>query len=86
MENGRHRVYNFAVDTLDRKDLLEKLDVVFDSLKCAAELIVAFGFVLKNVEEGNCRYYYAHEKNIILEKSKLVATTEILKKNQESTK
>ena len=79
MENGRHRVYNFAVDTLDRKYLLEKLDVVFDSLKCAAKLIVAFGFVLKNVE-GNCRFYYAHEKNILLEKSKLVATTEILTK------
>ena len=62
IENGSHRVYNFAMDTLDPKFLLEKLDVVFDSLKCAGRLNVAFGFVLKNIEGGNCRYYYAHEK------------------------
>ena len=55
MENGRHRFYNFAMDILDAKYLLEKLDVVFDSLKCAANLDVAFAFVLKNVEDGNCR-------------------------------
>ena len=62
MENGRHRVYNFVVDTLDAKYLLEKLDNVFDTLKCAAEVIVAFGLVLEKVEYRSCRYYYAHEK------------------------
>ena len=55
MENGRHRVYNFAMDTLDPKHLLAKLDAVFDGLKCAAKLNVAFGFVLGKVEEGSCR-------------------------------
>ena len=55
MENGRHRIYNFAMDNLDRKYLLEKLIVVFDSLKCAAELNVAFGFVLKNLKDGSSR-------------------------------
>ena len=53
-ENGRHRVYNFGTDTLDRNYLWQKLDVVFDSLKCAAKLNVAFGFVLKNVEDASC--------------------------------
>ena len=62
MENKRRRVYNFAIDTLDSKNLLEEIDVVFDSLKCAAKLNVVFGFVLKNVEDGSCRYYYAHKK------------------------
>ena len=80
MENERNRVLNFAMDTLDPKYVLEKLDVVFDSLKCAAELNVAFGFVLKNVEGGSCRYNYAHENNTLLERSKLVATTEDLTK------
>ena len=55
MKNGRHRAYNFAMDTLDPKYLLEKLDVVSDRLKCAAELNLAFGLLLKNVEEGFCR-------------------------------
>ena len=53
---------------------------MFDSLKCAAKLNVAFGFVLKNVEDCSCRYYYAHENNTLMEKSKLVATTEDLTK------
>ena len=43
MENGRHRVY-FAMDTLDPKYLLEKLDVVVDSLNCAARLKVELSF------------------------------------------
>ena len=35
---------------------------------------IAFGFVLKKVEDGMCRYFYAHENNTIMEKSKLVCT------------
>ena len=47
MEKGRHRVYNFTVDNVDPKYLLEKPDVVFDNLKSASKLNVAFDFVLK---------------------------------------
>ena len=80
MENGRHRVYNFAVDILDTKYLLEKLDVALVSPKYAAKLNVAFGFVLKNVEDASCRYYYTHENITLLERSKFVATTGYLTK------
>ena len=68
------------MDTLEPKYLLEKLDVVFSSLKCAAKLNVAIGFLFKTVEEGSCRYHYAHENNTRMERSKLVATTEDLTK------
>ena len=47
---------------------------VFKELKCAAKVNLAFGFVLKNIEEGMCRYFYAHENKIIMETSKLVCT------------
>ena len=67
MKNGRHRVYNFAMDTRNLKYLLEKLDVVFHSLKWAAKLNIAFGFVLKIVEDESCRYFYTHEKNTQME-------------------
>ena len=56
IENGRHRVYNFAMDTPDPKNLLEKLDVALDSLKCAAKVNLAFIFVLINVENGCFKY------------------------------
>ena len=79
-ENGRHRVYNFAMETLDPNHLFETLVVVFDSLKWAAKLNVLFDFWLKSAEDGSCRYYYANEKKTLMERSKLVATTEDLKK------
>ena len=74
MENGRYRVFNFAMSTFDISLLNEKLDYVLKELKCAAKVNIAFGFVLKNIEDGMCRYFYAHENNTIMEKSKLVRT------------
>ena len=68
------------MDTLDRKYLCEKLDVMFDILNCASKLNVAFGFVLKNVEDRSFSYYYAHDKNILLERPTLLAATEDLTK------
>ena len=52
MENGRHKVYNSVTDILDPKDLLETLDVVADSMKCAARLNIAFSLVLKMLKTG----------------------------------
>ena len=74
MENGRHRVFNFVMSSFDISLLNDKLDYVFKELKCAATINVAFGFVLKKIEYGMCRYFYAHENNTIMEKSKLVCT------------
>ena len=62
----RERVYNFSKDTQHPNCLLETLNVVFDSLKGAAKLRVAIGFELKNVEDGSCRFSYAHEKSTLL--------------------
>ena len=61
MESGRYRVIIFAMDILDALTLNQKLNTMFEKLKSAANLKVAPGFVLKNVEDGNCRYYYACE-------------------------
>ena len=74
VENGRHRVFNFAMSSFDISLLNDKVDYVFKELKCAAKVNIAFGFVLKNTEDGICRYFYAHENNTIMEKPKLVCT------------
>ena len=52
MENGRHRLFNFAMSFFDISSLNDKLDYVFKELKCAAKINLAFGFVLKNFEDG----------------------------------
>ena len=44
MEYERHEVFKIVMNTLDLKHLLQKLDVVLDSLKRTAKLNVAFGF------------------------------------------
>ena len=74
MDNGRHRVFNFAMSSFEMYLLNDKLDYVFKELKYAAKVNLAFGFVLKNVEDGSCRYFYAHENNTVMERSKLVCT------------
>ena len=74
MENGRQRVFNFAISSFDVSLLNDKLVYVFKELKCAAKVNLAFGFVLRNFEDGMCRYFYAHENNTIMERSKLVCT------------
>ena len=74
MENGRHRVFNFAMSSFDVSLLNDKLDYVFKELKCAANVNLAFGFVLKNIEGEMCRYFYAHDNNTVMERSKLMCT------------
>ena len=76
LEKGRHRVCNFAISTFDNSLINQKLDLVITGLECAAKVTVAFGFVLKNVEDGSCRYFYAHENNTLMERSKLVCTSD----------
>ena len=84
MQSWRHKVVNFVMDTQESKYVLEKLDIVFDRLKCAAKLNVALGFVLKKVKNGNCRYSYAHKNVTLWQWSKLVGTTEDLVKIKNS--
>ena len=58
----------------------EKLDQFFNTLECAANFNVAFGFILKNLGNGNFRYLYAHEKIALQTRSKLESN------NDDSTK
>ena len=74
MEIGRHRVFNFGMSSFDMSLLNDKLDYVFKERKCAAKVNLAFRFVLKNFEDGMCRYFYAHENKTIMERAKLVCT------------
>ena len=74
LEKGSHRVFNFAMSTFDNSLIDKKLDLVFKGLECAAKVNLAVGYVLKNVADGSCRYFYAHENNTDLERSKLVCT------------
>ena len=73
-ERARHKVFNYAVETLNETVVNEKLGHFSNNLKWAAKVNVAFGFVLKNIEDGGFRYFYAHENITLLDRSKLVCT------------
>ena len=74
MENGRHRAFNFAMSSFGIHLVNDKLVYVFKELKRAAKVNVAFGFLLKIIEDGLCGYFYTHGNNTNLEKTKLVFT------------
>ena len=57
LEKGKHRVLNFAMSIFDTSLIDKKLDLLSKGLKCAAKVNLAFGFVLKNVEDGSCLYF-----------------------------
>ena len=74
MENGRHKVLNFQLSKLDPNLVNEELDQVFEKLDCAAEINIALGFVLRNIETGEYRYFYPLENNTLFDKSILLCT------------
>ena len=80
LERVRHKVFNYAVETLTETIVNDKLDHFFNNLKCAVKVNLAFGFILKNIEDGGFRYFYAHENDTLLDRSKLVCTHDDLAK------
>ena len=80
LERARHKVFNYTVETLNETIVNEKLDHFFNNLKCAAKVNLAFGFILKNIEDGGFKYFYAHGNNTLLDRSKLVCTHDDLAK------
>ena len=74
LEKGRHRVFILAMSTFDNSLINQNLELVFKGIECVAKVNLAFGFVLKNVEDGSFREFYAHKKNALMERSKLVCT------------
>ena len=83
LKRARRNVFNYAVKTLNKTIVNEKLDHFFNNLKCAAKVNLAFDLILKNIEEGGFRYFYAHENNTLLDRSKLVCTHDDLAKLKE---
>ena len=45
LERKRHKVFNYAVQALKEAVVNEKLDHFFNTLKCAAKVNLAFGFI-----------------------------------------
>ena len=83
LERARHKVVNDAVETLNETILNEKFDQFFNSLKCAEKVNVAFCSILKNIEDGGLRYFYAHENETLLDRPKLVCTHDDLPKTKD---
>ena len=67
LERARHNVFSYAMETLNETIVNEKLDHFFNISKCAAKVNLAFGFILKYIEDGGFRYFYAHEDNTLLD-------------------
>ena len=86
IQKGRHSVFNFVVNNLTAQVIEENLDRVLVKLKCVAQLNLALGFILKNIQDGKFRYFYAHENNTLLEQSELVSNKDDMAKLREILK
>ena len=86
IQKGRHSVFNFAVNNLTAQVIEEKMDRVLDKLKCVPKLNLALGFILKNIEDGKFRCFYAHENNTLVEQSKFVSNKDDIAKLEEILK
>ena len=51
LERARHKLFNYALESLNETIVNEKLDNFFNNLKCAAKVNLAFGFILKNIKD-----------------------------------
>ena len=65
-----NQVLNFQMSKLDTNIINENFKEVFRKLDSAAKFNPALGFVLGSNETSECRYFYVHENNTLLEKSK----------------
>ena len=74
LERTRHKVFNYAAETSNETIVNEKLGQFSNNLKCAAKVNLASGFILKNLDDGCFRYFYAHENNTLLDRSKVMCT------------
>ena len=87
LEQGDHVTFNFASEIFSIEKLDSKLDDVFSLLEYASKVILAFGFVIKNIEDSRCRFVQGWRKTInagegknsMLEKNKLLNTGDDLK-------
>ena len=83
LERARHKVFNYSMENLNAKILVEKLDHFFNNLECAAKVNLAFRFFLRNFEDGGFRFFYAHGNNATLDPSKRVCTRDELAELQD---
>ena len=74
LERARHKVFNYALENLSAKIVDEKLDQFFNNLKGAAKVNLGFGFFLRKIQDGELGFFYAHETNNRLDRSKHVLT------------
>ena len=61
-ERARHKIFNYALENLNSKTMVEKPDHLLNNSKCAAKVNLVFGFILKNIEMGGFRYFYALDR------------------------
>ena len=74
LERANNKGFNYATENLKATIVDGKFDRFCNNLKCAAEVNLAFGFILENIEEGGFRVFSAHENNTLLGRSNSMCT------------
>ena len=70
---SRQRVFKFASNHNDPTSLKDRLQHIPKILQCATKVNITLGFNLRDKEDGECRYFFAHENNLLPERSRFFA-------------
>ena len=81
LERARHKVFNYAVETLNETIANEKLDHFLQQFEMCSKVNLAFGFILKITEDGRFSYF---RYNTLLDRSKPLCTRDDLAKLKDS--
>ena len=76
----RQKQFDCAVVNLNKTIVNEKLILLFEIFEFGGKVHFAFGFFLKNKEDGGFSFFYAHEYETLLDRSKVACTKDDLAK------
>ena len=89
-DHGRiQQIYNRELTSEDSRDLEPELWAIFNLQKNAFKVNFSYGFILRNIETGELRYYHASQNNTrLLDVSRLIRNeedfTEVLEELREN--
>ena len=73
LQKEKHCVFNFAMSSFNNS-FQRELGSCDQPTEMCGRSQPCFRICSKNIEDGTCRYFYAHENYTVMEKSNIVST------------
>ena len=84
LNNRLHCDYNFRTDNLNGsiEELMNHIRFIYQQESVALKINISFGFILRNIEDGEYRYYIPYRNNEILDRAYLISNNNSIRNLQ----